>query len=305
MQNQISYTLIEWLNEWLETYKAPHVQAGTLSVYRETIQRLSLCECADMPLETVDERHIQRALNEMAHRRGKPYSKSIMKKAMYTLSASLKYAKRLGIISSNPCDLDVILLPKSPTKKVLPLTHAEQERLEMVCRCDPLGHVIIFLLRTGLRRGELLNLKWEDYDDSSTDGAVYIHIQKSKTPAGERPVWLINEAKRIVDAQPRNHDFIFSTMRGTPLTISSLKKAVERIRKAAHLPSFALHVCRHTFVTRLCEKNQSAKTIAKIIGHAHTGYVLDIYASLEDDASRKGIFALDVDDGSANNRNIP
>ena len=84
-----------------------------------------------------------------------------------------------------------------------------------------------------------------------------------------------------------------NTSRGTRLGKSAIRDAYARIRKTANVPNFTTHVCRHTFVTRLCEQKVSAKAIAQIIGHAKTDYVLNIYAQLEKDALRKAIFSLE------------
>ena len=68
---------------------------------------------------------------------------------------------------------------------------------------------------------------------------------------------------------------------------------IKRLRNSSGITNLTPHVCRHTFVTRLCEKGVPAKAIAQIIGHAGTGYVLDIYAKLEQKELRKAIYALE------------
>ena len=73
----------------------------------------------------------------------------------------------------------------------------------------------------------------------------------------------------------------------------SRKVETERIRKNSQVAKLTPHVCRHTFVTRLCEKGVSAKTIAQIIGHAQSDYVLDIYAMMDKQEQRKAIYVLE------------
>ena len=75
-----------------------------------------------------------------------------------------------------------MILPQAPIKKVLPLTHVEQERLENACASDRLGHLIVFLLRIVLRMSALCNLKWEDCDE--TNGVIYSKIKKQKRVYG-------------------------------------------------------------------------------------------------------------------------
>lgn len=65
------------------------------------------------------------------------------------------------------------------------------------------------------------------------------------------------------------------------------------MRKKTGINHLTNHVCRHTFVTRLCEKGASAKAIAQIIGHAKTNYVMDIYALIEKKQLKRDIYKLE------------
>lgn len=190
-------------------------------------------------------------------------------------------------IPLNPCE--EIILPQAKENKVLPLTHKEQEALEAACSAHPLGHLIIFLLNTGLRAGEMCNLSWADYNTEEKE----IYIRKSKTAAGVRTVPLLKKAQKIISEQPQSNSFIFTLPNGDRITYSILRKACVELRAAANLKYFTSHVCRHTFVTRLCEKGVSAQAIAQIIGHSDYSYVLSIYAWLEKEALKKAIYILE------------
>ena len=110
-----------------------------------------------------------------------------------------------------------------------------------------------------------------------------------------RTVFLIKEAQAIIEKQLRQGKQIFHHSKGRSISKYSLRGLFDRIQEATNIYTFTCHVCRHTFVTRLCEKGISAKAIAQIIGHAHTGYVLDIYAMLEQKEPRRAIYALEPD----------
>ncbi|MCI9423048.1 MAG: hypothetical protein HFG81_10090 [Dorea sp.] len=90
--------------------------------------------------------------------------KSRMTSAVFpVLRQAFNTAMENGLCSGNPASK--VTVPKNAAvKEVEALTPEEQERRETACRSLPLGHLIIFLDLTGLRRGELINLKWEDYD---------------------------------------------------------------------------------------------------------------------------------------------
>lgn len=277
-------TLAEWLSEWVEIYKSPCVKENTASVYRFVIQVIGQTPFARCPIDELTDGDLQRLLN-LLKRKG--YSRSTIQKAKYTLEQALTKAFRSQMLKNRVWD--DVALPQAPTKKVRALTREEQARVEAACSVTVYGDLILCLLRTGLRRAELIGLQWTDYDPKKR----CIYIRKSKTEAGERTVMLLSEAQEIIEKQPRINEYIFNTRNGTPVTDTVMKKLYLRIRKAAAVPILTNHVCRHTFVTRLCEEKVSPKTIAKIIGHANSKYVLDIYASVERDEEIRAIYALE------------
>ncbi|MGN0451635.1 MAG: tyrosine-type recombinase/integrase [Acutalibacteraceae bacterium] len=285
-------TLASWLETWLEVYKTPGVSYGTVKMYKHLIRLVMTSPTAYMPLKDITEPDIQKMFNAFSQRganthSGRPYSKSIFHKLYDTLNQAFRKAKRLGYISSNPCD--EIILPQANENKVLPLTHREQEDLERACEVHPLGHLIIFLLNTGLRASEMYNLCWEDYNSREKE----IYIRKSKTAAGVRTVPLLEKAHKIILQQPKNSNYIFTLPNGGRITYDILRNTCMEVKKSAGLRYFTSHVCRHTFVTRLCEKGVSAQAIAQIIGHSDYSYVLSIYAWLEKEQLKKAIYVLE------------
>ena len=291
-ENQKNYTLAEWLNIWLEIYKQPSVSAATFARASSTVKLICSCKLADKKISEITEQETQCVLNELKNRnlgKGKTYGASSLKKVKSVLTQALKKAKSEKLVLFNPAD--ELIMPKASVKKILPLTHSEEERLLLCCENDPLGDVCRFLLLTGLRIGELINLKTGDYDANDKK----IHITKSKTEAGVRIVYLVSEAQKIIEdaISHSNDNSVFHNTKGRPLTLDSVYKMIKRLRNSSGITNLTPHVCRHTFVTRLCEKGVPAKAIAQIIGHAGTGYVLDIYAKLEQKELRKAIYALE------------
>ena len=276
-------SLGEWLDVWLATYKACQVSKRTVEIYRSVIALLQPYPAAKKPLEAVSEIDLQLLLNDLFVR---GYSKSTITKIRYTLRQRFRPLIRQHILRDDPSAF--LELPNAPTKKILPLTLEEQEKVEDVCQMLPLGHLIIFLLRTGLRRAEMAGLQWEDYD--AQNGSIF--IRKSKTAAGIRTVYLLEEAQTIIEAQPRINQYIFNNTQENPIQPITWRRLCEHIGQETGI-HLTPHMCRHTFVTRLCEKGVPAKAIAQIIGHAKADYVLDIYAQLEQQELRKAIYTLE------------
>lgn len=287
-QQNTGYTLATWLDYWLVTYKECSVKPKTYGNYAYAISLIKKSPQATAGIEELFEPDLQGILN-MLYKRG--YSKSTIRVVRLTLRQAYRKVLRLPTykekIDDNPCDS--LVLPDAAVKKIFPLTHAQEALVCKACASDPLGDAFIFLLRTGLRRSELINLKWNDYDS----GTAEIRITKSKTPAGIRTVPLISEAVQIIERQSKINDNIFNCTRKTPLTNSVMKRLYERLRRKTGVQHLTNHVCRHTFVTRMCEKGISPKAIAQIIGHAKTDYVMDIYAMIEKKQLQKEIHKLE------------
>ena len=279
-------TLNQWLDTWLKVYKMPAVKPRTVNIY-QSIQRIIACrKIGNKAVDRVTEMELQQLLNEVA---ADGYSKSTLIKIRYTLRQAYRPLIRQDIVSANPTT--ELIIPLSPTKEVLPLTRRQQDAVELACRSDALGHLLIFLMETGLRKGELMGLRWEHYNPADPS----IFVEASKTPAGVRKVYLTKRANAIVQQQAHINDYIFNHTRCAPITQTVMRRLVERIRRVTNIKALACHVCRHTFVTRLCEKKVPVKAIAQIIGHAKVDYVLDIYAQMEADELRKAIYALEPD----------
>ncbi|MBQ7302217.1 MAG: site-specific integrase [Clostridia bacterium] len=283
MENKM--TLNEWLNLWYATYKEPHIKPATQDMYFYAIKKICAHQIAATPLSAITEFDLQSLLNTLYKEN---LSKSTITKVYITLRQAATVAFRQHII---PTDIGAFLkVPtNAPTKLVLPLTQDQQLSVEAVCRRLPMGHLFIFLLRTGLRRNEMLNLRWDDYD--ATEGSIY--IRKSKTKAGVRTVFLVPEAKAIIDRQPRNHEYIFLNSTGRPVQPITMKRLYERLRKETGISNITNHVCRHTFVTRLCEQPEvTPKAVAQIVGHSRTDYVLQVYAQIEKRTLQRMIYRL-------------
>ena len=279
-------TLIQWLETWLRLYKLPTVKSKTGEIYKNMCDLIARQPCSEKALGDITEMDLQELLNTAA---ANGYSKSTITNIRFTLRQAYRPLIRQRILSVNPTT--ELTIPLSPTKEVLPLTHQQQDAVELACSTDPLGHLIIFLLETGLRRGELMGLRWRDYNPAEPS----IFVSAAKTPAGIRKVYLTSRANAIVRRQKHINEYIFNHTKRAPVTPTVTRRLIDRIRKASGVDALACHVCRHTFVTRLCEKKIPAKAIAQIIGHAKVDYVLDIYAQMEADELRKAIFALEPD----------
>jgi integrase len=127
-----------------------------------------------------------------------------------------------------------------------------------------IGRLVPFLCDTGLRRGEALNLTW----DAVNFEERCIYIAKGKTKSARRRVPLTKRAESILQALPREGDYVF-TVRKQKITGDWISHAFMKVRRRLKLPdTCVLHSCRHTFCTRLGEKGADVFTIKSLAGHS-------------------------------------
>jgi len=275
----------DWLDFWLEFYHKPKVKPDT---YQCTFHYLKILKSHsfNIKLKDIDEFYCQSILNKMYDG---GYAKATIKKVNTIIRQSMMRARRNQLMFQDPTEF--LIIPQAPIKKVEALTVEEQKIVEQACKQDTLGHLIIFMLNTGLRRSEVINLKWSNFNKRDKE----ITITKSKTENGIRTIPLLNKAYNVILSQKKStdDDFIFHGHLGTKLTNSIMKKLYEKIREETGINTFTNHVCRHTFATRLIEYGASPKSVATLLGHSKVEYALNIYTNLEKKHVRKEIFLLE------------
>lgn len=276
----------EWLDFWLEYYHKPKVKEST---YNVTVYKLRMLkkQTHDTPIELIDEFYCQNILNKMFDDN---YSKSTITKIYEILNQVLGQAKKKNCILANPAGK--LVIPKAHTKCVEALTIEQQLTVIEYCNKLKNGCVFVFLINTGLRRSELINLKLSDFNDTTRE----IFIRKSKTENGIRTIPLLNIAYQIIVSQQKSlsDDYIFHGAHGGRLTSTIMKSLYTKVREATGIKTFTNHVCRHTFATRLIELGASPKSVAALLGHSKVEYALNIYTNIRKQHMRKEIFLLEA-----------
>ncbi|MGI5237007.1 tyrosine-type recombinase/integrase [Dactylosporangium sp. CA-139066] len=168
----------------------------------------------------------------------------------------------------------------------------------------------------GLRRGELLGLRWADLDlnrgtwlpDKTAQrvaGGLVLQDTKTEGSDGLLPLpeltWLtlLDHQQRQQAERERmgerwqDHDLVFPSEVGTPMEPRNLNRHFEGVRARAGLPGVRLHDLRHTMVTLLLELGVPPHLVQAIARHADVDITLKIYAHTNLDAMREGMKRLD------------
>jgi len=140
---------------------------------------------------------------------------------------------------------------------------------------------IILLVETGMRRGELLSIRWRDIDFGNS--TVQILSTKNGHP---RRIPLTPKAIRTLRSLPKSDDRLF------PITASAVRLAWERLRMRAGLADLRLHDLRHEAISRFFEAGLSSPEVALISGHREPR-MLSRYTHLQPELIARKLSQLD------------
>ena len=160
-------------------------------------------------------------------------------------------------------------------------------------------------LATGLRRGELLGLKWEDIDFEHSNlrgkrqiarinGEVTEAPLKTKNayrtlPLAEDTIAVLKQQRKKVGNSP----WVFPSPTGGPISPDSVLHMLHRVLKRAGVPRVRFHDLRHTFATLALQNGGDVKTVSGMLGHYSAGFTLDTYAHVTTSAQRRAAEAME------------
>ena len=163
------YTAAEWCRLWFETYSKPNIRYNTAKGYEGIIEHHIIPAIGAIKLKQLSSIHIQRMYNDLkengriprgAKQNDKPLSNTFVRRVHAVLQAALKQAVKERLIPYNPCENCRI-----PPKDKKEMTILPPEKIgRYLQEAEKYGVLPMFYLElsSGLRRGELLALQWED-----------------------------------------------------------------------------------------------------------------------------------------------
>ena len=260
--------------------------------------------------------HIQPALGRMKLRKLSPIhvqgfyrdrldsglSASTVNKIHTVLHKALSQAVRWSVVPRNVTE--AVKAPRPAPKEMHPLSPEEARRLLKVARGDRLEALFVLALTTGMRRGELLGLKWSDVNLKNAtvsirrtltriDNGKRVALGEPKTRKSGRIICLTARAvdtlkahrKRQIEEMMKftglweDNGLVFTTETGTPINPSNLRqRSFAPLLKKAGLPQIRFHDLRHTCATLLLSQNTHPKYVQELLGHATIAITLDTYS---------------------------
>jgi len=310
-------TLAEYLNRWLESMR-PNLGPRTFERYAGLMRRQVIPRIGSVHLAKLRPLHVQQLYaklreNGRADGRGGLADKSLLQ-THRILSEALKHAVGLQLVHQNVCQM--VKAPQVRRKEVRTLSPDETRTLVDAATADDsvYGDAIVLAVHTGMRLGELLGLKWEDVkpdQERLTVRRSLQHLDKNrvvfqhpKTPKSRRSMPLgptaLETLKRLrrrqmeerlkVGPRYKEQGLVLASAVGTPISPANVRRAFERILKAAGVERIRFHDLRHTHASLLLARGIHPKVVSERLGHASIAITLDTYShvlpSLQEEAAR-------------------
>ena len=301
------YTVGEWMEVWFEDYAKIKVRPSSHQTYRGYIDNHINPNIGDIPLEKLTSLDLQKLYKKLltkgrvdrleAKEQPKGLSAKTVRNIHQILSSALKLAQEQRIILTNPAEGCALLKVEHREMKTLPVEQLQSFLRE--AKESGVFELYYLELATGLRRGELLGLKWEDIDlergdlrvrrqISRINGEVVEAPLKTKNayrtlPLAEDTVSVLKEQRKKVGSNP----WVFPSPNGGPISPDSVLHMLHRVLKRAGLPKVRFHDLRHTFATLALQNGVDVKTVSGMLGHFSAGFTLDTYPHVTSAAQRQ------------------
>ena len=300
------YTVGQWMAEWFEAYAKVKVRPSSHQTYKGYIENHIKPNIGDIPIEKLTSLQLQKFYRLLltegriprieSEKQPRGLSAKTVRNINQVISSAMDMAVRHKLILSNPtegCEL-----PKVEHREMKTLPAEQLGAFLREAKESGVYELYYMDLATGLRRGELLGLKWEDID--LQNGIIHVRRQVARVDGEvkELPLKTKNSYRNISISQDavamltemeahRSSDYVFPSSTGGPISPDSVNNMLHRVLKRAGLPSIRFHDLRHTFATLALQNGVDIKTVSGMLGYFSAGFTLDTYAHVTTSAQKE------------------
>jgi len=297
LPTQPDQMLEQYLEYWIEEVHKPTIKLSSYVKYRKLIRLYILPELGKIKLQKLTPQHINSLYRKMEKRGLKPKT---INSVHGLLHKALDNAVKWGYMARNVCDS--VSPPRLVKTEIQPLTMEQAHKLLEAVRGHRLETLLTLALTTGMRRGELLALRWSDVD--LEQGSIHVrhtvdHIPRygyvetePKTKKAQRlimlPSFVVDALKqhRIEQQEQRlkagdnwqDLNLVFTGLHGNYLNPRYLPKMFSKVLMEAGLPHIRFHDLRHSAATILLSMGVQLKVVQEILGHSTIVMTADIYS---------------------------
>lgn len=289
----------DWLEIWLWEYKHNKISLNTFEQYERIIRLYIKPDLGHHKLEAIKNHILQKHINKFGNTRNAQLIAAIIK-------MSFSQAVRADLIPKNPSEY--VIIPKKNKRSMSVLCASEKKLLLSAVSGHRLGVAFLLLLSTGIRRGELLALKWQDVNwkarmlnvDKSLNrvkqfekdkSGKYIYNEGATKNKKARMIPLLEgivlklklhknkqNIEKIKAKEYTDNNYIFCSKQGKPINPRNLTKYFYKFLNDAGIDKINLHRLRHTFATTGLEQGINMKVMQELLGHSSMNVTSEIYS---------------------------
>ncbi|MDR3423895.1 MAG: site-specific integrase [Alphaproteobacteria bacterium] len=321
----------DFLKQWLETIHA-QVSPRTHERYSEIVNNFLIPSFGNCLLTKLTPSAIQQVYNkwETSGRRDKKHGGLSPRSRLHIhriFKSALKYALQLQIIVRNPAD--AVKPPKVKKVSITVLTVEQSTILLKSLEETKLYWAVLLALTTGMRRGEILALRWRNVDFGKKTIRVVESLEQTKNrlrfkaPKTEKTravllpdyaveklrTWKEEQAKQLAaeNITQTNDTLVCGRWDGEPVHPRTIThKFMSAIRRLPDLPRVRFHDLRHSHATQLLTAGIHPKIAQERLGHSSIMTTLDLYSHVTDTMQDEAASKLDeAFRSAANNKPSP
>jgi integrase len=322
--NKMPY-LDESIRLWLKKVKINDLKERSYDRLEQVIESYIVPVIGHYEINKITDNLIQ---DEIINEKAKKLSHSSVKKMYDALNAFFKYTVARRLLKHNPMQTvnspkkanfekeikEIEILGKDEINKIINVAELTYKNGKLVYKN---GWAIVLMIYIGVRAGEALGLRWDDWDKEENvlnirrnliitknredEGAKNIIKEQAtlKTTKSKRAVNLSQMAIKALKEleKTREGDYIISTASGNFVSFRNLQKLFDNMLNRAEIEHKGLHITRHTFASLLFELGVDVKTVSELLGHSNTAITHNTYIHLIPKQKSDAISVLDQIEG--------
>ena len=315
-------TMQEWIFEFLQKYKKNELKITTfdsyMGMYRKHIKDSAL---GKVKIDKVTTEALQRYYNDKIKI---GYSSKTVREIETIINSALNMAVKLRMISENPNIYTT--LPKKVRYEAKVLNREEVNRVIAEAKEEELYPIIITAIFTGMRKGEIMALKWNNVDfqgrkiyvkyslcrveheepDEKGHRHIRYKILEPKTQKSIRMIPMLDEVYYALIEQKSRQDvekekyknvyvdqgFVFADQMGNYLPQRQFMYKYHKFLETYGITNIRFHDLRHTFSSLLIDADVSIKVIQELLGHSTITTSMDIYTHISDKKKQQALDRL-------------
>ncbi|MDQ0942515.1 site-specific integrase [Streptomyces sp. V1I1] len=304
-----SAKLSEWLSYWLDDVVKPRRKLSTYDKYEAHVRLYLTPMLGTKRLESLSAPDVRHFLLRLEKRT----TAATAKESHRVLRTALSGACREELITRNVAKL--VEPPRAAARELSPWSLDETLDFLAAARRDPLYAAFVLAIAMGLRRGEIVGLRWQDIDLENRVLLVRQQVQRRRgvlyndETKGRRaravplpamciaPLrWHRMRQRTVYEGAGidwTGKGYVFTTRTGRPIEPRNLHRSFVRVSEAAGLRLVRLHDARHGCATLLTAAGVAPRVVMEILGHSQISLTMDVYTHVVQDTQREAISHMD------------